>query len=361
MNLKNKFCWRPFGWFEISPNGNASCCCPSWVKFPIGNFNDKPMEELWNGELIQKIRRSILDGTFEYCNKDICADIQVGLPDKTDFDINHYKVIMPELPIYFSFSFDSSCTLTCPSCRQHVQFHKRGSAEFEVVSRLKEKIQKELLTVPSDRQFSLNMLGSGDVFSSISGKEMIDFLDASVFPNMKVNFQTNGRFLDKSMWDRMHKIHGNIESIKISLDASCEKTYNITRRGSNWDKVLDNIHMLSDLRKENKFNTFFLEFVVQKANYKEMLDFVRLAKKYYVDNVLFSLILDWNVQPKEVYKDMCVWDESHPEYNEFVEILKDPILDDDIVFLGNVSRIRNKILLDKNVKSTKLGRRNINE
>ena len=65
---KRLFCAKPFKWFEVSQGnetGDVYMCCPSWLDMPIGNLTRQSVEEIWNGEKAQEIRRSILDGRLD--------------------------------------------------------------------------------------------------------------------------------------------------------------------------------------------------------------------------------------------------------------------------------------------------------
>ena len=64
------YCTRPFEFFETYDDGSIGFCCPSWYNnYEIGNINDNSIEEVWNGEAAQELRRSILDGSFRYCDE----------------------------------------------------------------------------------------------------------------------------------------------------------------------------------------------------------------------------------------------------------------------------------------------------
>src|SRR5690606_29995681 len=69
------FCSKPFTWFEVSrgtEEGDVFLCCPSWLDTPVGNLTRQTVGDVWNGEVAQDIRRSILDGSFEYCDAVKC-------------------------------------------------------------------------------------------------------------------------------------------------------------------------------------------------------------------------------------------------------------------------------------------------
>ena len=73
------FCSKPFEWFEITQlndRGGVYLCCPSWLNTCIGNIRHASVEEIWNGQKARAIRRSILNGSFQFCDVEKCAFLQ---------------------------------------------------------------------------------------------------------------------------------------------------------------------------------------------------------------------------------------------------------------------------------------------
>jgi iron-sulfur cluster protein len=73
------FCSKPVAWFEISRSteeGQAFLCCPAWLEKPVGNLLRQSVSEVWNSPAAADVRRSILDGSFEYCNTARCPYLQ---------------------------------------------------------------------------------------------------------------------------------------------------------------------------------------------------------------------------------------------------------------------------------------------
>ena len=71
-----------------------------------------------------------------------------------------------------------------------------------------------------------------------------------------------------------------------------------------------------------------------------MPDFVRMGKALEVDTVFFNAVNNWDeseLVKKDEYEYHAIWKKDHPEYHQFVEILKDQIFDDPIVDLGNIT------------------------
>src|SRR5690242_10757275 len=82
MMAEKYFCSKPFSWFEVTgwgpPKGDVYLCCPTWLDTPVGNLQRQSVEEVWNGEQAQAIRRSILDGSFSFCREARCPYLQTG-------------------------------------------------------------------------------------------------------------------------------------------------------------------------------------------------------------------------------------------------------------------------------------------
>ena len=67
-------------------------------------------------------------------------------------------------------------------------------------------------------------------------------IDLTRNPNIKLNLQTNGDLFDLKHWEDIANVHNcKVINCIISLDASCEETYNIHRVGGNWIKLLNNL------------------------------------------------------------------------------------------------------------------------
>jgi len=136
----------------------------------------------------------------------------------------------------------------------------------------------------------------------------------------------------------MHAIHENIETVFLSIDAATDPTYNITRRGGHWDTLMENCRRLGEFRESGQLKYLRFDFVVQLANYTEMPAFVELSRLMGVDCVYFSRLLDWGTWPRKEFLQQCVWETSHPSYEDFMHVLADPGLHDSFVDPGNLNK-----------------------
>jgi MoaA/NifB/PqqE/SkfB family radical SAM enzyme len=346
------FCSKPFTWFEVSTvganvkhKGDVYMCCPTWLDTPIGNLEKQSVAEIWNGEQAQKIRQSILDGSFKYCDASKCAFLQTvsGPVQKVEEikDENLQKIIdeqltvLPYGPQEVICSYDSSCNLSCPSCRLEVFIETEKEQQ---ILNIEEKLRHEAL---KDARF-LYITGSGDPFGSPYFKKWLQTMKKEEMPKLEeIRLHTNAQLWTPSIWNSIsQEIRQLITSAEISVDAASPETYAINRRGGNFDKLLRNFEFISSLRKNGPLKSVTISMVVQTNNFREMPDFVKLGQHYGFDVIYFSQLVNWGTFSDAEFKKRAVCLPAHPQHLEFVELLKSDIFDQSEVYLGNLTEIR---------------------
>jgi len=341
--LKGKFCPRPFEYLEIGypQEEKVPCfaCCPTWVPTSVGDINKDSIEQIWNSEEMQKIRASILDESYSYCDKNLCPEIREGrLLDKDYLFQQHHKDIVKnnliklEGPRTINLSNDRSCNLECPSCRTEKIMWTQGD-EYDQMEKVHQKLLDESL-----KSLELIILcSSGDPFASKLYRKLLFEMDGKNYPKLKIQIVTNGQLFTPEVWEKMNKVHQNIDTVYVSVDAATPDTYREVRKGGELAELIPNLEFIGRLRKENKINLFQLDFVVQQRNYREMPEFVNLGKRVGADKVFFQKVVNWGTWSDEVYEQQAVWKELHPEHQMFLDVLSHPLLKDSIVKRGNLS------------------------
>tara|TARA_Y100001938_G_scaffold149276_1_gene235564 strand:- start:4830 stop:6854 length:2025 start_codon:yes stop_codon:yes gene_type:complete len=338
------FCEQPFSNFEVDEHGNVRTCCSYWMNEKIGNIHDSSIGEILNSDIAKKIRGSILDGSFSYCNKKACPRLQNidSLPNIDEVDWEPFKTIIENKTVHMdaikhvNFLWDDSCNLQCPSCRISSIVHTSGK-KYDDALAIQNKIMDFILNKQPKDETSLNITGSGDPFGSKVFRDFLINFNGEEHSEIKLNLQTNGVMLTEKMWNMLHKCHKNINQVVVSIDAATKETYDKIRVGGNWDLLMKNIEMLSKLRLEGKINILRIDSVVQKNNYKEMPACVELANSLDgVDKMNFSIVTDWGTWKREVFEDHAVWMEGNKLHKDFLNVLDNDIFDGDKVDLGNV-------------------------
>ncbi len=336
------FCSKPFEWLEITPNGTAYVCCPSWLSKPIGNINEKNTLEIWNSEAAKDIRTSILDGSFKYCNN--CPYLHNKNGPVCDQPSDHYfidivqnKRTIIDNPRWLNLAYDQSCNLACPSCRtEFIQIHDK---KYDDTKKLQDRLLEEL----KNKLEWLYITGSGDPFGSRLFRELLCSMKEIDYPNINLYLHTNAIMLNEGMWDKMAGIRNAVKWIHVSIDAATDKTYAVNRKGGKWDKLQSNLKFISQLRINGPVNKFEISFVVQQNNWREMEAFVDIGKSLKVDRIMFNPIDNW--RNDSAFLEKAVHLPTHIEYDQFVKHLGKSVFYDDVVDMGVLTKLRKIFLL----------------
>jgi MoaA/NifB/PqqE/SkfB family radical SAM enzyme len=300
----------PFTYLEIHDR-DIYGCCPSWLTIPYGKTSN--LNEVWNGEVANLVRESILDGTYKYCSKTECPYLSQFIIEGTTKAFKKKENVKLNLngPSSINFAFDRSCNLSCPSCRKDIFIPTKSDIQI-----IEEK-NNNIINVFGKSIKTLYLCGSADPFASKTLKNMLLNFDRSKFPNIKhIHLHTNGLLLTEEMWNKLSHIHDLIHSIEISVDAATKETYEKIRRGGKWEILLKNLEFISTL----KLSDVRLSFVVQDSNYMEMCDFNNLVIKLFNYNATtyFNKITNWGTYTESEFQQKQIWNESHPYFNKFL-------------------------------------------
>jgi len=336
------FCPYPFNRVHISQNGEVYVCCEAWLKVSIGNIFNSDFETIWNSDIAQSIRESVFDGGFKFCNKELCPTIVSGSYEKGNIPAE-FKGIYEKRqwkldfgPEHISLNYDNSCNIQCKSCRKNLKMIDKVNAQrlikfndFLINSNLFKETKRVLLS------------GAGEVFASPVYMDFLYKMDEKKFPNLKITIRTNGLLLNPVNWGKIKNAHYAIDEINISIDAATKNTYEQVRYGGKFDKLINNLEFVKKLKNNNHY-ILTTNFVVQWQNFKEMIPFIELAKEFNFDNIMFSQLDNIGTYSSEEYNSLAVHKQDHPQFKELIEIINKPIFKDPIIFLGNLSFLREK-------------------
>lgn len=346
------FCDRPFRWLEVSGmrlRGEAHLCCPSWLDVPVGDLSRQSVDEVWNGDAAQRIRASILDGSFRHCDASRCpflASQVAPVRRRSEVDdpelrrvLDERLTVLPWGPREINCAFDRSCNLSCPSCRTEMIVEKSAGEEIRAIG---ERLRTEAL--PGARV--LYVTGSGDPFGGPFFRAWLqDMSPADVRGLDRIHLHTNAQLWTRRAWERLPAhVRTRVRTTEISVDAASAETYAENRRGGRFDVLLENLALVAELRRDGPLEWVGLSFVVQDNNFSEMPAFVALARRFGFDLVMFNKILDWGTFSADEYQRRAVHLGGHPRHAALLEVLLDPAFADPIVHLGNVGVFRDAAL-----------------
>ncbi len=248
------------------PAGDVFMCC--WLRSPpLGNILYQSLKSIWNGEIAQEIRHSILDGSFKYCDHTVCPFLQSiscsvqRLESVTDDElkniIENNDTILPFGPREISCGFDRSCNLSCPTCRTEIIVEKANESEIlNVQSRLEDEALRDAHV--------LSFSGSGDPLGSPYNRRWLQTMKRENMPCLeKIELNTNALLWTPTMWKTIpDEIQKLIKTAIISIDAARPETYAINRSAGGFEKLLKNLEFVSLLRKQGPLEYVIIRMVV---------------------------------------------------------------------------------------------------
>jgi hypothetical protein len=127
---KGWYCTRPWKVLDVYAvnveNGQNGLfvypCSARYVKMPIGDLLTESIAEIYKSTVLQNLRRSILDGSYKYCDLGKC--IQFANKNKLDlmefYDEKKKESLNEdyfESPEFIKLSYDYHCNIRCVTCR----------------------------------------------------------------------------------------------------------------------------------------------------------------------------------------------------------------------------------------------------
>ena len=316
-------CEIPFNTLWVGKGGTSRLCdCPDYLNISCGNIGVTDISKVWNSPLAGIIRLSIANNTYTFCSRETCGRLaadkeQTGLLEmKNTKTTNH--------PLNLNFASDYACNLHCPSCRKVIYAKNNENADLEIKTCIDDLTRAGWL----DNASSLFVGGGGEVFLSKNYKRV---LYESGSKRKSVVIMTNGTLFTPKEWE---KLEGKYESISfmVSVDAATKDTYEKVRCGGRFEVLMENMEFLSILRRENKVQRVTVILIVQRANYKEIPDFIKWAKDHGFDEVSLSHIRNWGTyKDSYFYENVSMFDKNGRANPELSRVLENPICKDPIV------------------------------
>lgn len=311
---EHAICTFPFDSAQVSMQGDVFVCCPPWCNsYSFGNIYEQSFDEIWNGERAKEFRRQFINGNYNICNLDLCVK-----------DCSH-KITPMEVvpkPKTFIFCYDSTCNVKCIFCRSCHQ--KQDLSYFNenmdmIISSMLENAENVVLS------------GVGEALFSPHSRKLIKRI-SEMFPKVRFSLISNGVLCDKKNLEELGIIDKLI-SITVSLHATKKKTYDKLVVNGDFNRVMENLNFLSEMKKSGKLDRFILNFVVNSYNYKEMVPYIKMAQKIGATVGFLELLkLETN---EKVYEKINIFDEKHPKYNDFVKVLRNPIFRSEICTIND--------------------------
>ena len=282
---------------------------------------------------MKEIRKKMIQGDLSICSDLCCKKNAVN----NDNPCN-YSPIAETYPTEFAISTDTSCNVRCKICRDEPR-----KTEYDKINL--DSVIKNLY-IPIFKNAKLVRFGvDGESFSSYKECQLIKAL-ANTYPEIKFHILTNGILGNEQFLKRLN-IYDRIDTFSVSVHSATRWTYNKIVKGGNWNKLLENLSLYSNMKNQKIINDFMLIFVVFSENYKEMPKFVQLAEKYSARPIFWTLRKNTYTKIGQNFSKYSIISPENKHYKDLKEILKNPIFDQENVTLqSDLKALREKALSD---------------
>ena len=314
---------------ELHLGGRIDCCCSAFTNLSIGNVNTFSVNDIWNGIKHKIAVLSIMNRTYTFCKKDMCPFFYGKEPnDSYELDRKYKKI--SSAPSTVLVAFDNGCNLFCESCRNNIYLSdNEKKIQMDTYADI---VIKDILP----RANFLIMAGNGEVLLNHSYRKIYESEQADELEYIRI--LSNGLLFTPYMWSRFKSGKKGRIMLTVSIDAATKGTYEIIRRGGNFDILKKNMEFASVLRKNDELKYFRINFVVQRKNYMEMPLFVKWGKDLGCDEVFFTKILNWGTYSDEEFEDVSMFEEDMvTPKNELKKVIDMEIMKDPIVNLGTIN------------------------
>ena len=338
-------CLVPYTNIEITWGGSVYLCCSDWVKFRLGVLSrHNTLLDMWNGRIARTFREAMLTTELNrVCKCDVCPEIlgdrlprlkngelefvgerddelDVASDDDAVRAIKAGVTKVDYMPKSIGLALDARCNLRCPSCRPGM-ITTLPKYEEEIL----ELVAENLVTVaPTLRK--LHLLGSGEVFYSPFGLQVLRSLSRERYPQLSVHLITNGMLCTERNWKSLGAGAELIKMIGVSIDAATKESFEEIRLGASWRVLQRNLAFIRSMRRSGALKRTGINFVISAKNFREIPAFIRMGQEFEVDHCMFLLLQRWpDALTAEKYKDLAVHLPTHPLHGEYRKILEDPI------------------------------------
>lgn len=322
--LPKNFCPVPFSTLIFEANGNVGMCRRKGAEFKIGDIQKQSYEEIWNGKVLQGIRREFLSGKIKTCSDEIKRDQCNVAADNADLlPFIELSAKQSRPPLKLTPNFNGRCNLECPMC--HIwEFPNGLYDQIGFWETLETKILPHLKEIDTF---------SGEPFLQKDTYRLIE-LASRINPDITWSFTSNLNWR-LSAHIKKHLDLLEIKTFNLSIDSLNEKTYALIRKRGKLATVLETLENLKEYEAQRIAQGksalgFVLHVVVQLANWREIPHVLAFRKKNG-----FKIHLKCLLQPEQFSLTTL----SEKEKIEVVDFFLDRLAAEDLVTTASVTRV----------------------
>jgi MoaA/NifB/PqqE/SkfB family radical SAM enzyme len=177
------------------------------------------------------------------------------------------------------------CNLSCFMCARHVFKLGRNNLSLE---------QFKYILGQFPRLKYINIVGLGETLMNPYFFEMLDIAQSR---NIKVDLTTNGTLLNEN---NISRLNSSVSNIYVSVDSPCPEKYEWIRKGAKFEKVVENLNRLKELKPGIRL---CIQALIMKENEEDLPQLIDLAKSIKADKVSLIHMISWDEEYARRYPD----------------------------------------------------------
>ena len=201
----------------------------------------------------------------------------------------------------------NTCNLKCPLCPTGSGKMKRrkGFLSFENFKKIIDEI--------GDYIYYLTLTNYGEPFLN---KNILKIISYAKNKKIVISALTNAQLIDKFYAAGI--VDEKLDNIIISMDGSCQTSYEKYRVGGKLCKVIEAIKLIREEkeRKNSELPSIHIQFIVMKHNESEIEEIKNLVKELKVDKLVFKKLCNLSGFPEHL-KEMANYIPDNPDYNAY--------------------------------------------
>lgn len=324
-----KICGRGIQFLQIINNrGDVRIC--GWLQNGgevIGSLSEKSLYDIYHGERMNQIVTQLSSGDYSYCDIDACHLLANGQVDQQLVEME----ALPEYPEALYLAFEQTCNYRCSCCSMHRVLENQIKNTVDIEKDYKMIEERIADVLPHLKLISAN--GLGELFASKHTMNILaNWKPISPKEEITVQLETNGSLFNRKNWDKISNLGEYNLQVSVTVMSFDETTYQVLSGTSlPVENIKENLKFISELRQKGIINYFELATVYQDRNFRTLPQFVEEALKYKPDYIRLRAFAPWGNLDREIEWFSDVRGKYHPYHQEFLEIMKHPILKNPIV------------------------------
>ena len=316
-----RLCERAINFIQVMNEDGAVRLC-SWLKDGgvIGYLTKNSLDEIYHSDEARLIQEMHACGDHSNCNPNQCPYVANNTVDVVSVDIDE----IPSYPEALYLAYENVCNYRCIMCGIPDCMAK---SDAKILEDKYAKIDMELKkALPHVKHISAN--GLGELFVSKHILKLLSEWEPLADPGeISVTLETNGSLFDEAHWKQIANLGKYKLSVAITVLSFENDIYQeLSGTTQSIDKLIDNLRYVKSLREKGVINCLELATVYQDKNYKQLPEFSkRCIEEFGADSVRLRPFDPWGEAGMREWL-MDVRNVYHPHHNDFLEVMKDPIL-----------------------------------